>query len=340
MSWGPNSTKRFKPDDVVNCMPFVISCTDFPIPPIIRLEPSFTYVQEKVQPNKGLEEARISLSPVSDTTTRPLYDSVVVYHLPPRRLLQNFNNLSDFALGKRLSPVKNEFHYKRVLEKFETANRGTFSGTSTSEHALHRSEVISHFPHRRMLAEFSVPPTADVFTPPGSINVQFSDEPGNISRKKASANSIFSSAWSKLRAEVPASPARSDVVGAPPAGGPYVRVCVKHWLAAPPFPVATSPRWRPPVSVCPETAAPLRRPLIPFSAACRLLLSGTATSARGRLLHSSAHGVVTSTCSWDQLEPASDSGLPPFQDFSLFHLLVFDSCVSLLCLKTRWQASR
>ena len=326
---GTSETTLHNHTDVAKCPRPLRIVLVFPILPTLPLDSSFTHVQrgvqKKVQPHKGLGEARICSPPISDLTTRALYDYVVIYDSTPQRLLQSFNDLTDFALGRGLPSAKHEFHDKCVLESFKATNRETSSGSRTTKHTLHGPEVIDRFPPRRVHAIFSVLPTPGVFTLPGSIHVQFSDGPGNKSRKKATANPIFSSAWSKLRAEVRPSAARSDVVGAPPAGGPYVRVCVKHWLAAPPFPVATSPRWRPPVSVCPETAAPLRRPLIPFSAACRLLLSGTATSARGRLILSSAHGVVTSTFSWDQLEPVSDSGLPPFQDFSLFHLLVFDS---------------
>ena len=236
-------------------------------------------IQEKVHSNKGLEEARVSFSPVSDTVTHAFYDHVVVSHSTPRRLLQNVNDLTDFAWTRELPFAKHEFHDKRVLESFEAVDRETSSGSRTNERALHGSVVISCCPHRRVLAEFSVLPTFDVFTLPGSTDVQFSDGPGNKSRKKANANSIFSSARPLLRAEVPASSASSDVVRAPPDGGPYAGVFFKHLLVSLPFLVATSPRWPHPVLVCHGTAAPLRRAQIPDSAARRLLLSATATSA-------------------------------------------------------------
>ena len=113
-----------------------------------------------------------------------------------------------------------------------TSASGLAISSGSGEHALHGSEVIS----RRVLA-FSLLPTSGVFLSPGSINVQFSDEPGNTSRKRQVP---FSSARSKLRADVQPSAASSDVVGAPPDGGPNVRVFGEHWF--------TSTRWPPPVS--------------------------------------------------------------------------------------------
>ena len=93
-------------------------------------------IQVKVHSNKGLEEARVSFSPVSDTVTHAFYDHVVVSHSTPRRLLQNVNDLTDFAWTRELPFAKHEFHNKRVLESFEAVDRETSSGSRTTEHAL------------------------------------------------------------------------------------------------------------------------------------------------------------------------------------------------------------
>ena len=90
------------------------------------------------------------------------------------------------------------------------------------------------------------------------------------------------------------------------------------------FSVASSPPLSPPLSAVPVTATPARRPLISASAARLLLLSATATSARRRLQHLSAHEGNTNAFSRDhQLETVPGSALPQLQDTSLFHLLDF-----------------
>jgi hypothetical protein len=71
--------------------------------------------------------------------------SDVVSPSAPQRLLQNSKGMSEFAFGTTLSSVSHGFHDKSAFERFERANRGTSSGSMTSEHVLNSSEVISSF---------------------------------------------------------------------------------------------------------------------------------------------------------------------------------------------------
>ena len=280
-------------------------------------------VQEKVQSNEGLEEARGGFSSGFDATEPTLHDSAGVYHSISRRMHQNSKDASDCPLETRLSSVIKGFHDKSAFERFETANRGTSSDSMTSEHALHGSEVVSRFPPQRTLNNLSVFSTTDVFPLPGSTDMQFLEHPENNSRKKATANPIFSSARADLQPEVSPSPSCSDV-GNLPGGGPNAGLSFEEPLGEVTFSVASSPLLFSPLPAVPVTATPARRPLISASAARRLLLSDSATSARRRLQHVSASEGRTNAYSRDhQLEAVPDAGLIQLQDNSLFHLLDF-----------------
>ena len=224
----------------------------------------------------------------------------------------------------RLSTIKHELHDKSAFERFEATNRGTSSGSMTSEHALHGSKVISHFPPQRVLNNLSVLSTSDALPLLGSNDMHFSEHPENNSLKKATANPIFSSARAGLLLEVSPSPSSYDV-GILQGGGPNAGVSFEETLGGVTFSVAPSPPLSPPFPAVPVNATPARRPLISASAARRLLLSGTAASARRRLQHlSSAQERRTNAFPRDhQLEAVPDSGLIQLQDTSLFHLLDF-----------------
>ena len=104
----------------------------------------------------------------------------------------------------------------------------------TSEHALHGSKVISHFPPQRVLNNLGVLSTSDVFPLLGSNDMHFSEHPENNSLKKATANPIFSSARAGLLLEVSPSPSSYDV-GILQDGGPNAGVSFSFSPFVPPF---------------------------------------------------------------------------------------------------------
>ena len=145
----------------------------------------------------------------------------------------------------------------------------------TSEHALHSSEVISSFPPRRALCNLGVLPTCDDFPVTGSTDFYSADNPTNVSRKKATAYPIFSSARAGLQQEVSPSPSSSDV-GNLPDGGPCTGEPFVEPLGELTFSVAPSTPLFPPLRAVPVNATPVRRPLISISTA-RVLQSGPAS---------------------------------------------------------------
>jgi hypothetical protein len=226
---------------------------------------------------EDFEAAMNGYSSGFNASKRDHQDSIVVSHSSPRRLLQNSKGMSEFALRTTLSSAIHGFQDKSAFEKFEAANRGTSSDSRTSKHALHGSEVISRFPPRRVLSNLGVLPTCDDFPLTGSTDFYFSDNPPNVSRKKATANLIFSSARADLQQEVSTSPSSSDV-GNLPNGGPCAGEPFEEPLGEVTFSVAPSPPLFPPLWAVPVIATPVRRPLISASAARRLLQSGPASA--------------------------------------------------------------
>jgi hypothetical protein len=94
---------------------------------------------------EDFEAARRCYSSVFNASKLNNQGPNVVPHSNPRRLLHNSKGVSEFALGTAKPSVSQGFHDKSAFERFERANRGTSSGSKTSEHVLHSSEVMSSF---------------------------------------------------------------------------------------------------------------------------------------------------------------------------------------------------
>ena len=160
-----------------------------------------------------------------------------------------------------------------------------------------------------------------------SFHSTFTPEKSDDSRSKASPNPIFSSAHG-LQAEVLPSFASSDVGIPAPVGGPYARVSSHEAFVKRQKQVDHSPRLFPSVAFDADKATPLRRQQLPASARRPLPSASATTTPTLRLLQQRSFtptGMTSASLRTYQREPASNPGLRPLQETSLFRLFDNDN---------------